>query len=64
MPADLHERLKETAEIYSVTQMENCLKKVEELGATKRALAAHLRTLKQQHDMDSILNVLAEVRHA
>ena len=64
LPADLHERLKETAEIYSVTQMENCLKKVEELGATQRALAAHLRTLKQQHDMDSILNVLAEVRHA
>ena len=62
LPVELHGRLKETAEIYSVTQMENCLKEMERLGDAQRSLAGHVRKLKQQHDMESILNILAEVR--
>ena len=62
LPSDLHDRLREAAELYSVTEMEDYLREVEELGEEHRQLAAHLRDLKQGHDMESILKVLGGIQ--
>ena len=63
LPTDLHERLQKAAEFYSVTEMDDYLEELEQLGAESRKLAAHLRDLKQRYDMDSILDTLREIRH-
>ena len=62
LPSDLHDRLREAAEIYSVTEMEDYLREMEELGEEHRQLAAHLRDLKQEHDMEGILQILRKVQ--
>ena len=62
LPSDLHGRLREAAEIYSVTEMEDYLREVEELGEEHRQLASHLRDLKQAHNMEGILKALGEIQ--
>jgi len=59
----LHSKLHEAAEIYSVTEMEDYFKQMEALGDDHRKLAAHLRDLTQQHNMDAVLAVLEELPH-
>ena len=59
----LHDKLREAAEIYSVTEMEDYYKEMEALGDDYEKLAVHLRGLTQQHDMDAILDILQEVPH-
>ena len=61
LPADLHLRLREAAEVRGVTQMEDHLKELEQLSERHARLAAHLRELRQRHDMDSILHLLGEL---
>ena len=58
LPADLLVRLRRAAELYSVTEMEECLQEVERLGEGPQRLAVHLRGLRQQHDMAAILKDL------
>ena len=63
LPSDLHDRLREATEIYSVTELEDYLREMEELGEEHRQLAAHLRDLKQEHDMEGILQILGEIQN-
>jgi CheY-like chemotaxis protein len=63
LPAALYARLHEAAELHMVTEIEGCLEAVEQLGEAPRRLAGHLRGLRQNYDMASILNTLGEVRH-
>jgi len=63
LPPDLHTRLREAAEVHSVTEIEDYLQEMEQLGDEQRQLATHLRDLRQQHDMESILGVLDTVPH-
>lgn len=63
LPADLSARLKRAAEFYSVTQIESLLAEIESLGPMHGRLAAHLRALRQQHDMEGIVTVLEAVRN-
>ena len=64
LPVDLSARLRRAAELYSVTEVENYLREMEELGNEEQQLAAHLRTLRQRHDMEALLKVVAKIRHA
>ena len=59
--ADLRARLREAAELYSVTELEEHLKELAELGDAQARLASHLRGLTQRQDMDAILSVLKQV---
>ncbi|NKB66743.1 MAG: response regulator [Candidatus Latescibacteria bacterium] len=58
MPADLLDRLKEAVEFRQVTHMEQCFQQLEQLGDRPAALAAHLRRLRQSHEMDALLALL------
>jgi signal transduction histidine kinase/ligand-binding sensor domain-containing protein/CheY-like chemotaxis protein len=62
LPADLVANLEQATRLNNVTTIERYLRELEQLGETK--LAAHLRQLKQRFDMDSILSILGQVRHA
>ena len=61
LPRDLHARLKEAAELYSVTELEGYFNEVEQLGEPHKRLAGHLRELRRRHDIESILRILQEV---
>ena len=63
LPEALLSRLREAAELYSVTEVEECLDELEATDAAGRQLATHLRLLNQQYNMDAILDILKEVRH-
>ena len=56
-------RLREAAELFSVMDIEACFQEMEQLGGQPQQLAVHLRSLRQQHDMPSILAILSEVQH-
>jgi signal transduction histidine kinase len=62
LPADLHTRLQRAAELYSVTELETYLKELEQMGEGPRKLAAHLRDLRQQHDLEAIVELLRNIR--
>jgi CheY-like chemotaxis protein/anti-sigma regulatory factor (Ser/Thr protein kinase) len=62
LPSDLLVRLRRAAELYSVTEMEDYLKEMERLGEGPQRLAVRLRHLRQQHDMETILELLREIR--
>ena len=49
------------AEEHSVTQLREHIDLLEKLGPKEQSLAAHLRALDQQYDMDGIKEVLEEV---
>lgn len=63
LPDSLLARLKEAAEIHSITELKKCLDEVQALGAEGRRLAAHLRELNQRFDMEGILTILGDIRH-
>ena len=62
LPKDLFERLKEAAEISSVTELTSYLKEIESLGEAGQRLAEHLREPIRNYDMETILNILSEIR--
>ncbi len=62
LPKDLYERLKEAAEITSVTELRNYLQEIESLGETGQRLAEQMRTPIRNYDMETILNILSEIR--
>ena len=61
LPIELLTRLREAAELYSVTEIEEHLAEMGPLGEEHRKLAAHLRGLNANQDMAAILRVLDEV---
>ena len=62
LPEDLHARLLEAAELYSVTEMEEYFDEMAELGEAQRRLAEHLRDLRRGHDIEGIIRVIRGVR--
>jgi signal transduction histidine kinase/CheY-like chemotaxis protein len=62
IPPDLAERLRNSAEMYSVTEFERHLEEVKALGETGRALAARLLELSRNVQMDEILKILKDVK--
>ena len=63
LPEELLEHLREAARYYSVTELEEYLDELEELGKEGKELAVHLRELSGQYDMEGILRLLGEVAH-
>ncbi|MBI2965513.1 MAG: response regulator [Chloroflexi bacterium] len=57
----LLKRLREAAELSSVTDLEEALGEVERLGPQEGRLSAHLRTLSQDFKMEEILKILEEI---
>jgi two-component system, sensor histidine kinase ChiS len=62
LPEELATRLVEAAELYSVTEMDGCFGEMEDLGDDQRRLAAHLRRLRRSHDLETILELVREIR--
>jgi signal transduction histidine kinase/CheY-like chemotaxis protein len=61
LPAELHQRLATACQSYSVTDLEEGLAELENLGNEEQALATQLRILKQRYDMQSIGQILKEI---
>ena len=64
LPEDLLQRLKQAAEVSSVTELEQTLDEMKKLGPEAGRLAAHLRGLSQDFKMDEILDILVKIEHA
>ncbi len=62
LPGDLHARLQEAAELYSVTELEGYFSEMEQLGEGHQQLADHLRGLRRKHDIEAIISILQDVR--
>ena len=62
LPDSLLVRLAKAAELHSVTELERYLSEMDALGADEQHLAAHLRDLSEQYDMDGIRNILKDIR--
>jgi signal transduction histidine kinase/ligand-binding sensor domain-containing protein/CheY-like chemotaxis protein len=58
LPDDLRQRLVKAAELSSVTELEQVLDEVVDLGPEATRLAEHLRDLSQDFKMDEILTLL------
>jgi len=63
LPEDLLSRLKEAAEIYSLTQLNQCLDEMVQLDEPSRLLAEQLRVLGRNQDMEAILDILSEYQN-
>ena len=61
LPGDLLRRLKEAAELSSVTDLETTLEEVDRLGPQESRLSAHLRRLSQDFKIEEILSILEQM---
>ncbi len=61
LPSDLYDRLLSAADAHSITDLRRHIDAVEALGGGGKGLAAHLRELSRQFDMDAIKNVLDNI---
>ena len=61
LPSELASKLREAAELYQLTELEKHIQAVEILEGGAMALADHLRSLRQQHNMEEIVRVVNEV---
>ena len=64
LPAELGSRLKTTAELYQVSDLDDHLEELGALGEQEQCLAKHLRTLLNDFDMAGVLRELDRVRYA
>ena len=62
LPEDMRAGLLQAAEFYNVTDMEDLLKDMEDLGEGGQRLAVHLRDLRQQHNMAAIIDLLGRIQ--
>ncbi len=62
LPEELHARLQEAAELYSVTELEGYFSEMAQLGEREQRLADHLRGLRRKHDIEAIISILQNVR--
>jgi hypothetical protein len=58
---ELFSRLKESAELGDVTELEKTLDEVRQMGEVERLLAEQILTFSRNFDMKAILNVLSEI---
>jgi selenocysteine-specific translation elongation factor len=61
---ELYAALVTAAEEHSITQLQEHLTALEQLGAKEQSLATQLRLLDQQYDMDDIKAVLQEINRS
>ena len=61
LPKDLHERIQNAAEVYSVTELDRYFDELDGLEPEYGRFVAHLRGLRRQHDIEGILNVMQDV---
>ena len=61
MPEDLYKKVKEFAEQYNITQLENALEEMQQRDGVSKQLLEHLVQLKSKYDMEAILKVLESV---
>ncbi len=61
LPSGLYEELISAVERHSITELRKQVDMLEALGAEEQSLAAHLRKLARQYDMDGIKAVLEEI---
>ena len=64
LPEEVYAPLLKAAELYNFTLIEEGLVALERLGPAQGRLAAHLRRLRQRHDIEGIISVLRGVGHA
>ena len=60
---DLAKRLQDAAELFSVSDIEECIRELDGFNGETKKLAAQLHALRQQHDMDGIIALLEERQH-
>ena len=57
----LHTRLREAAELYSVTELEGLFNELAELGEAEARLAERLRGLRREHDIEGITRLIDDL---
>jgi len=62
MPGELGARLRAAAELYSTTEIRNCLVEISKIPSGRR-IAEYLQRLADRYDMNSILQFLDEMQH-
>ncbi len=58
---DLQQRLYQAADFGAITALESCLSELEQLGAAEAKLAACLRQLADNYDMQALITLLTDV---
>lgn len=64
LPEALYRNLQEAAELRGVTRLTADLEQVGKLGPRARVLADHLRHLCRNYDLDGVLAILENIKHA
>ena len=64
LPQELYAGLVTAAEEHSITQLQEYIDEVEKLGVKEQSLAAHLRVLDQQFDMEGVKAVLQNINRS
>jgi len=63
LPEEILSRLRRAAEFWEVTELEESLEEVCQIGEHGRLLAERLRELSRNFDMEGILEILKEISH-
>ena len=63
LPEAFYARLKEAAEMHSVTDVRQCLDDVRALGKKGEQFAASLEARNKEFDMEGILSLLGKIHH-
>ena len=63
LPAELRDRLREAAELYSVTELDGLFNELAELGEAEARLAERLRGLRREHDIEAITRLIDDLPH-
>jgi hypothetical protein len=58
LPEVLAARVRDSAELYSITEIRGCLGEIAQLGPSGRRLASHLQEMADRYDMNAILRFL------
>jgi CheY-like chemotaxis protein len=62
LPAELHSALVDAIKVHSVTQLQEVLVQIDQLGAEEKNLSAHLRQLAARFDMRGIQRLVESLR--
>jgi len=63
IPEDMRLRLKEEVALYKVTDVENLLQELSQMGEDGRLLEGYLQIFMKNYDMDGILDVHEKINH-
>jgi signal transduction histidine kinase/ligand-binding sensor domain-containing protein/CheY-like chemotaxis protein len=63
LPADLHARLQQAAELHKINQLETVIDELTSLGDAPDRLGRHLKKQIQAYDIETILQLIKTIRH-